>query len=170
MPRRVFKRLNRSRHLWQENWTLRPFRKLLENPAYWSLNRKSVTRAFAIGLFIACSPLPLHIGIAAIAALVLRINLPVAMATVFVNNPVTMVPLYFLEYWLGSKLMGLPLQPFQFQMSREWFVNSLLPVWKPFLLGSFVTGLLAALIGYIVLGLVWHLSLVLKYHKRKNAG
>jgi uncharacterized protein len=168
MPRRLFKRLSRRRHAGRDSWILKPFRKLLENPAYWSLNRKSVTRGFAIGLFIACSPLPLHFGIAAIAALLLRINLPVTMATVFVNNPVTMVPLYFFEYWLGCKLLGLTIQPFQFQASRDWFVNHLLPVWKPFLLGSFVTGLIVALTGYVVLGLLWHSSLVFQYHKRKN--
>ena len=170
MPRRVFKRLSRRRHLWRESWILSPFRKLLENPAYWSLNRKSVTRAFAVGLFIACSPLPLHVLIAALAALALRINLPVSLATVFVNNPVTMVPLYFSAYWLGCQLLGQPLEPFAFEVSRDWLFNHLLPVWKPFLLGCFVMGLVAALAGYVVLGLLWHLSLVFKYHKRKNAG
>jgi uncharacterized protein (DUF2062 family) len=170
MPRRVFKRINRSRHIWREHWILKPFRKVLSDPAYWSLNRRSVTRAFAIGLFIACSPLPTHMIPATLVALVLRINLPVILATLFVTNPLTIVPLYFFEYWLGCKLLGLPLQPFSFEMSHDWFVNHLLPVWKPFLLGSLVTSLVAALVGYVALGLVWHLSLVLKYHRRKNTG
>lgn len=170
MPRRVFKRLNRRRHEWRESRFLQPFRTLLEDPVYWSLNRRSVTRAFAIGLFICCSPLPLHPVIAALAALALRINVPVAIATVFVNNPITMVPIYFVAYWLGSFLLGMPMQPFTFQFSSDWFFNDLLPVWKPFVLGCFVLGLLASLTGYIVLGALWHLSLVIKYHKRKGAG
>ena len=32
---------------------MRPFRLLLEHPVYWSLNRRNVTRAFALGLFLA---------------------------------------------------------------------------------------------------------------------
>lgn len=170
MPRSIFKRLNRRRHVWQESRALKPFRTLLKDPAYWSLNRRSVTRAFAIGLFIACSPLPLHVFIAAFTAIALRINVPVAMATVFVNNPVTMVPLYFLAYWIGCQLLDLSIQPFTFQMSWDWVVRDLLPVWKPFLLGCLVLGLLASITGYIVLGVVWHLSLVIKYHQRKNPG
>lgn len=170
MPRRVFKRLNRRRHEWRESRLLKPFRTLLEDPVYWSLNRRSVTRAFAVGLFICCSPLPLHPLIAACLALLLRVNVPVTIGTVFVNNPITMVPIYFGAYWIGCQLMGIPLQPFEFRMSWDWVMNDLLPVWKPFVLGCFVLGLLAALTGYIVLGLLWHLSLVLKYHRRKGAG
>jgi hypothetical protein len=36
-------------------------------------------------------------------------------------------------------------------------------------LGCLVLGLTAAVCGYILLGSVWHLSLVLKYHERKGA-
>jgi uncharacterized protein (DUF2062 family) len=168
MPRRLFKRLNRRRQSLRESRFLKPFRALLEDPSYWSLNRKSVTRSFAIGLFICCSPLPLHPIIAACVALALRTNVPVAMATVFINNPVTMVPIYFTAYWLGCQLLGQSLQPFTFQMSQDWFVNHLLPVWKPFVLGCFVMGLVLSVVGYIVLGVLWHLSLVLKYRKRRS--
>jgi hypothetical protein len=34
-------------------------------------------------------------------------------------------------------------------------------------LGCLVSGLFAAVIGYVVLGGLWHLSLVIKYHQRK---
>jgi len=168
MPRRVFKKLNRNRHTFRDSWAMKPFRKLLEEPCYWSLNRKSVTRAFAVGLFIACSPFPLHPVIAAVAALALRVNVPVAVATVFINNPITMVPIYFVAYRLGCTLLGVPAEPFDFHLTQDWLINHLLPVWRPFLLGCFVLGLLASLTGYIVLGLLWHLSLVLQYHRRKR--
>ena len=46
MPRRLFKTLTRQRQRWKQRWFMRPFRLLLEHPAYWSLNRRSVTRAF----------------------------------------------------------------------------------------------------------------------------
>jgi hypothetical protein len=31
-------------------------------------------------------------------------------------------------------------------------------------------GTISALTGYVLLGGIWHLSLVLRYHKRKNTG
>ena len=59
---------------------MRPFRLLLEHPVYWSLNRRSVTRAFALGLFIAFVPMPIHLLLGAALALLLRLNVPAAVA------------------------------------------------------------------------------------------
>ena len=59
MPRRLFKTLSRQRQRWKQRWFMRPFRLLLEHPAYWSLNRRSVIRAFSLGLFISFVPLPI---------------------------------------------------------------------------------------------------------------
>jgi uncharacterized protein (DUF2062 family) len=166
MPRRVFKRLSRRRHAWRSQWYLKPFRSVLADSVYWSLNRRSVTRAFGIGLFIAFVPLPIHFALAVGAALALRINLPVAVAAVFFTNPLTVVPLYFLAYWVGSKLLGLALVPFRFELSWAWLISDLHVIWKPFLLGCFVLGLATAVTGYVLLGSIWHLSLVLRYRRR----
>ena len=84
MPRRLFKPLSRQRHRWKERWFMRPFRLLLEHPAYWSLNRRSVTRAFALGLFIAFIPMPIHLLLGAALALLLRLNVPAAVAGTFI--------------------------------------------------------------------------------------
>src|ERR1700752_1789654 len=73
MPRRLFKTLTRQRQRWKQRWFMRPFRLLLEHPAYWTLNRRSVTRAFALGLFISFVPLPIHIIVATATAIGLRL-------------------------------------------------------------------------------------------------
>jgi uncharacterized protein (DUF2062 family) len=168
MPRRVFKHLSRRRHVWQARWFLRPFRRILENPAYWSLNRRNVTRAFALGLAVSFIPLPIHVVLAALLALLFGLNLPAAITAVFFTNPLTIVPLFFLAYWIGAKLLGTPLVPFHFELSFDWFSTGLLPIWKPFLLGCLVLGLSTAAIGYLLLSTIWHLSLVLRYHRRKR--
>ena len=170
MPRRFFKRLSRQRHHLNARWFMRPFRTLLANPAYWSIHRANVTRAVALGLFIAFIPLPVHIPLTAILALWLQVNVPVAMATIFVSNPITMVPQYFLCYWVGSRILDVRMTRFAFEMSWHWIQNDLLPIWKPFLLGCFVLGTASAVLGYIVLGSIWHVSLVMKYHRRKRKG
>ena len=168
MPRRVFKRLSRRRHLLQSQWFLRPFQRLLTNPAYWSLNRRNVTRAFALGLAVSFIPLPIHVVLAALLALLFGLNVPAAIAAVFFTNPLTVVPLFFLAYWVGAKLLGTPLVPFKFELSWEWLTTGLLPVWKPFLLGCLVLGLATAAIGYVLLSAIWHVSVVIKYRKRKR--
>jgi uncharacterized protein (DUF2062 family) len=168
MPRRLAKRLSRQRHSLSGRWFMRPFRRLLANPAYWSIHRSSVTRAVAVGLFVAFVPFPAHMLIAPALAIALQVNLPVAIATTFVSNPLTMVPQYYLAYWTGSRLLGTQLGDFAFEMSWAWVQNSLLPIWKPFLLGCLVLGATSALIGYAALSTLWYVTLVMKYHERKR--
>ena len=149
---------------------MQPFRVLLEHPAYWSLNRRNVTRAFALGLFIAFVPLPVHFVIAAVLALLLRLNVPAAMAGTLLSNPLTIVPLYVFAYWVGANLLSIPPRPIAFELSWEWLRTGLLPIWKPFLLGCAIMGLFSAIIGYVLLASLWHITLVMKYHKRKGSG
>jgi uncharacterized protein (DUF2062 family) len=148
---------------------MRPFRLLLEHPMYWSLNRRSVTRAFALGLLISFVPIPVHFLLATVLALTLRLNVPAAIVGTFLANPLTMVPMYMGAYWVGCSLLGITGGNIAFEMSWHWLTTALLPIWKPFLLGCLVLGTTAAVSGYVLLGGVWHLSLVLKYHERKGA-
>lgn len=148
---------------------MRPFRLLLEHPVYWTLNRRNVTRAFALGLLIAFVPIPVHFLLATIAALALRLNVPAAIFGTFLANPLTMVPMYMGAYWVGCYLLGIAHHNIAFEMSWDWLTTALLPIWKPFLLGCLALGTASAVVGYIVLGGIWYLSLVLKYHERKDA-
>lgn len=147
---------------------MRPFRAVLENPAYWTVHRANVTRAVALGLFIAFVPLPVHVVSVSILALLFQVNVPVAIAAVFVSNPLTMVPQFYCAYWVGTKLLHIPFHNFAFEMSWHWLQTGLLPIWKPFLLGCLTLGVLTATLGYVILGTLWHVTLVMKYHKRKR--
>ena len=168
MPRRLFKRLSRTRHKLRERWFLRPFRAVLDHPAYWSLNRRSITLAVALGVFIAFIPLPVHTIVATIVALSLRINVPVTIASIFVSNPLTMVPQFYLCYRVGSVLINQRSHHFAFEMSWSWLQTGFLPIWKPLLLGCLVLGAASAAISYVLLRGIWHVSLVIKYHQRKR--
>ena len=46
--------------------------------------------------------------IAAAAALRLRCNLTLAVLTVWISNPLTLPPILYVEYLLGTKLLGQP--------------------------------------------------------------
>src|SRR5689334_14146971 len=157
MPRRLFKPLSRQRHLWNERWFMRPFKLLLGNAEYWSLNRRNVTRAFALGLLVAFIPIPGHMVLAGLLALALRLNVPVALTGTLLVNPLTMVPLYVCCYRMGRMLLSLPPRRYNLEISWEWITHGLLPIWKPFLLGCAVVGAATALVAYVVLGSLWHL-------------
>jgi uncharacterized protein len=168
MPRRVFKSLSRQRHTLKNRWFMRPFKAVVDHPVYWSLNRRSVTRALALGLFVAFIPLPIHIPVAAALAFLFRLNVPVAIAAVFITNPITMVPMFASAYWLGCQFLGVPVTQFHFEMTWQWVQTELFPIWKPFLAGCFLAGLFTAALGYTILGTLWQVILVLRYHERKR--
>lgn len=147
---------------------MRPFATWIENPAYWSLNRRNVTRAFALGLFLSFTPLPIHALLATALALVLRLNVPAAVLGTFLANPFTIVPMFVLAYWVGCFLLAVPTDSFHFEMSWAWFRTDLVPIWRPFLLGCVTMAFAAALCGYLLLGGLWHLTLVAKYRQRRR--
>src|SRR5688572_29007694 len=151
MPRRILKKILPNRHTLSQRWYLRPFGALLKDPVYWSVHRKGVLKAFALGLFICFIPLPIHLLVPPIAAFALRANVPVTMITLFVTNPLTYVPTFFTVYWVGAQLMGIPMAPFHFSLEWEWVETQLLQIWKPLLLGCFVTAVLTAGTGYLLL-------------------
>lgn len=170
MPRRFFKHLSRQRHHLRTRWFMKPFDFVFGDSAYWCLNRRNVTRAVALGFFIAFLPpfLP-HTLMALLGAIILRINIPVTLAAIFISNPFTMVPLYYAAYWSGCHLLGIqPLTSLPKANPDDWLPAFHGPILEPFLLGCVILGLAAAVVVYIVLGASWHLSLVYKLYKRRR--
>jgi hypothetical protein len=159
MPRRFFRRFAIKRQRLAESWLLSPFKHLIHEPRYWGIRRRTAVPAFATGLFIAWIPLPGHPFMATFAALAMRINIPVAIATTFVTNPLTMYPMYYFAYKLGRTLLGTPPVDFAFELSFDWVSEKFLTIWQPLTLGCFLLGTLSAVIGYLALDFFWRESL-----------
>ena len=146
-----------------------PFRHLLHDHRLWGIRRKTVVPAFALGLAVAFVPFPGHIMQAAVLALLLRVNVPVAALSTFLTNPLTMGPLFFGAYLLGSTLLGIQLQPFSFELSLDWVRNVFTTIWLPLTLGCVLLGSIAAVLGYAILDAIWRYSLHdYKSRKRKD--
>jgi len=125
-----------------------------------------VTAAFGIGLAVCFIPLPVHFVVASLLAVWLRLNIPVIYATILLINPVTIVPVYYLAYRLGAFLLDVPPTGFTFQMSWDWLENGLGPMWKPFLVGCLVCGVVGGVLGYMGLELAWRWRVASKYRAR----
>mgnify|MGYP001550543639 FL=1 len=171
MPRRLFKRFALKRHVVARQWFMSPFRHMLHDPRLWSVKRRWVVPAFSVGLFISFLPFPGHTLMGALAALALRINIPIAAVSTWASNPATMGPMYYLAYKFGALLLGQEEQTFGFEMSWNWVSHTFVTIWQPMLLGCVLLGLASALIGYVTLDFLWRLSIAnYKSRKRKSRG
>lgn len=91
--------------LQQYRW-LRWLAPYMGHPRLWHLSRKGVALGVALGIFFGLL-LPIAQSPAATGmAILLRANVPVAIASTFVTNPVTFGPIYYAAYRLGNAVLG----------------------------------------------------------------
>ncbi len=140
----------------------------LHDPNIWHLNRQSVSLAALIGLFCAFIPLPTQMVFAAMLALWLRANLPVAITLVWLTNPVTIPPVFFVTYKVGAWMLNIKPRPIQFEASWEWFSASFATVWQPLVLGSLCCGVLAGILGYVAVLWIWRWNVISRWEERKK--
>ncbi len=168
MPRRFFRKFRLKRHHVRDSWMLSPFQSLLSDPRLWGIRRKTVVPGFALGLFIAFMPFPGHIVTATLLALAFRINIPVAVVTTFVSNPLTFYPMYFFAHEVGENLLDLQHQAIEFELSITWVTHTFVSIWQPMMLGCLLLGTAAAVLGFVVVDLLWRWSLH-DYKSRKRS-
>ena len=128
---------------------------LKKSPAYWKFTRHSCARAALIGCFNALMPIPFQTMLALMMAIPLRANLVVTMALLWINNPFTIIPLYFFGYQIGAMLLHEPLQAIPPHLSWAWFATLLQVNWRPFLLGCSVCGFVLGIVAYGGVLLFW---------------
>jgi hypothetical protein len=168
MARKLIKRYLPEMHTIRHHKHLRIFGSLLHDPNLWHLNRRSVAGAFAVGLFMAFMPVPLQMVPAAAAAIFFRVNLPISVALVWITNPLTMPPVYYLCYRIGAWLLGRPMLAFTADLSWTGVATELLHTWQPFLVGCLVIATGASALGYFGMQGLWRWHVVREWEKRKS--
>jgi uncharacterized protein len=166
MPKRIFKRYMPDHQTIRDHKHLRFLGTLLHDPNILQLNRRSVAGAFSVGLFFAFMPVPFQMVLAALGAVAARVNLPISVALVWITNPLTMPPIFYFAYKVGTWLLDTPIQAMEFELSVEWLSHSLGEIWQPFLLGCFVCGASFALAGNVLIRLFWRGMVTWNWHKR----
>ncbi|MDQ2695419.1 MAG: DUF2062 domain-containing protein [Pseudomonadota bacterium] len=169
MPRRVIKRYMPDHQWVREHKHLQHFGELLHDPNLWHLNRRSVAGAAGLGIFVAFIPVPMQMVLAAAGAILLRVNLPLAVAGVWITNPVTMPPIYYFTYKVGTWLLRAPPRPFEFELSLNWLWHEAGAVLWPLLVGSLSVGLVAGCLAYAAVRLLWRLHVVLRRRRSGRA-
>lgn len=138
---------------------------LRRSPDYWLFTRRSVSWGCAAAGFGAFMPIPFQMIIAILLSLPLRANLIVAVLVLWINNPLTMVPIYLLGYDVGAKILRVPKLHIHFTFTWHWFTHELQHIWEPFFLGCVVCGIILGALLFVIVYFAWkYIANLIHYH------
>jgi uncharacterized protein (DUF2062 family) len=168
MPKNRIKKLLPHPSKITKSGSLTVFGDVIHDPNLWHINRQSVSRAFFIGIFCAFLPFPGQTVIAVLLAMLVHANLPISVILIWVSNPITIPPMFYSTYKLGTWLLQIPETSFTIELSWQWLTNEFALIWQPLLLGSMVCGVLFGAIGYYCMLGFWRWSVIKRWEERKK--
>lgn len=155
MPKQFMKRHLPSPEKVRQMKSLSFLGDIVQEPNLWHINRHSVARAFLVGVWFCFIPMPFQMLASALFAIWFNANLPLAVALVWISNPVTMPPIFYFNYKLGAWILSRPLLDFEFSPSLAWVSERLLDIGIPLYLGSLVVATVSACVAYLIIQLLW---------------
>lgn len=111
---------------------------------------EEVAQGFALGIFISLTPtMGFHSVIAISLAALFKKNEISCLIGVWLTNPLTMFPIYFFVYEIGTKIIGSKFTVLRPDSIRDFFSMSgeiLMPLW----IGGIVCGTIAGIASYYI--------------------
>lgn len=156
MPRKLFKKYMPDPHKLRAHPSLRWLGDHIHNPNLWHLTRRSVSRAFLVGIFCAFLPVPGQMLIAAMLAVLATGNLAISIGLVWLTNPFTIPPIFYFTYRIGAWLLDTRIQEsIKFHWDLATLQTEIAAIWWPLLLGSLLVGVILALLSYVCIQWFW---------------
>jgi uncharacterized protein (DUF2062 family) len=155
---------------------LNKYKSFFVDQCYWANDHQSIARGVAAGL--AGSVIPgFQIFYAAILVFLLRGNLPIALLFTLITNPLTVAPITYFIYFIGTIILGNTNNDFIFKPFR-WDFSSINAFWvnviawasqfgKGFLVGLPIVSICLGIIGYFGTIIVLKISSLLWYKQKK---
>jgi uncharacterized protein (DUF2062 family) len=173
-----FKRYLPTRHHVHSNRWLKWLGPHLMHPRLWHFSRRGVAIGVAVGVFFGFLIPIAQIPFAAATSVVLRANVPVAIGSTLVTNPVTFAPVYLFAHHLGASILGEAsetsapaLKAEESQDAMGWWNqlwDSLQAMGKPLMLGLAIIAVSAGLGSYFLIMLFWRIKTTLNWQRRKR--
>ncbi len=148
---------------------LKPLGALLQRREIWRSNRHAMARGAFIGLFCAFVPIPIQMLIVVILAPVFRANLPMAIALVWISNPLTIPPMFYFSYRLGAWLLNMRLETDSIEISFGWLLANLGSIGYPLIVGSLICSWTAGVTGFVLVRVIWRIQVMRRWRNRKTA-
>lgn len=122
--------------------------------AYFNINRKMITRGVGIGLFWAFIPMPMQMLAVMALTPFFRFNVPIAIAMVWLSNPLTMPPMYYMEYLTGNFLLGRE-GIADIELTLAWFTANMSDIFVPLYVGTAFYSIIVSSLVYLLLNWLW---------------
>lgn len=133
-----------------------------------AINRRSISRAVAIGLFFSLMPMPFQM--AAVLALLpfISFNVPFALLLVWISNPLTMPFIFYVEYVTGNfLLMRTAEETADGKVSMAWFESNFDAIVVPLYTGALFYGVTVSVAAYLLINYLWIRSV---HEERRSNG
>lgn len=147
----------------------------LQQPKLWHWSRRGVAMGVALGVFFGLLIPVAQIPLSVVAAVLLRANVPAAVASTLVSNPLTFAPIYYGAYRLGVWVTGEKAPPQDIEVIGTQELENTLSLWqriaalgKPLVVGLCITALLMGLLSYGLISLAWRWRTMSKRRGRRR--
>jgi uncharacterized protein len=186
MAKKFIQRFIPNQEKLAQNKALRWLGPTLFHPNLWHINRESIARGMALGMFMGFL-IPIgQIFVAAVFAVFFRANLPTAAVATLVTNPFTFAPVYFFAYQLGSLILGsapapevapemlnldpelLVLPPQEIKSGISGWLVQLEGLGAPLFLGLLILAVSGASVSYFGVKALWRLQVVRRLEKKRR--
>jgi len=176
MPFNFSRWIPKRKHILESRW-LAPFSEHLHDRHLWRFERYATARGAAIGVFFGFLIPFGQIIFAAVAAVMFRANLAVAVASTLVTNPFTFPPIYWLAYKLGLFVTGgnpesrhadiiadsVAINPDDVVTNSGWLgwmdgaIAFLRDAGLPFIIGLVIMAVVGSILAYSLTHAIWQL-------------
>ena len=132
-----------------------------------AVNRRMVSRAILVGIFIAMIPMPLQMLAVILIAPFFRFNVPIGISLVWITNPFTMPVIYYIEYVTGNFILmreGVN----NIELTMQWFTDNIGNIFVPLYVGTLFYSVVFSVGGYYLVNWLWILSVESANNKRKR--
>ena len=119
-----------------------------------SINRRMVSRAILVGMFIAMILMPMQMLAVLFVVPFFRFNVPIGVSLVWITNPFTMPFIYYVEYITGNFLLmqeGVN----NIQLTMDWFTENIGDIFIPLYVGALFYSALFSIGGYYLVNWLW---------------
>ena len=168
MAKNVIKRIFPKLDSVKEEKILKVFGPAVLQPNLWHINKKSVSRGFAIGAFCAFLPIPgIQMILAAFLSITFAANLPLAVILTWITNPFTYIPIVYFAIKIGGIFINAE-STYEIKSEQINIVTDLMQYWEPLFLGSLILSIISSLLSYILIRVYWRYYVIKVWSKRKK--